>query len=356
MSIDRGTEDLDLLFEEWGLTVSKADTFTYTWNLGRLDICRKYCNEDLESPQFYDATNKKLIWRLRLEIDNHDKSLCREYSSLCLELVSSDMRTIRAKYKVSILNLKGEKVNEFSGTSSFSSVEKRFTKFIPFDFLFDCSKVMTFLPNPKLKIICEITVLQYSVASADRTKPVQINVPDCSLSDDLCQLFENQEFSDVILSVDGYGFKVHKNILAARSPVFAAMFKHDMKERNTGIVKIDDVSQDVMEEVLRFVYTGKVLNIDKMADDLLTAADKYQLDRLKAMCEKSLRKNLSIQNASDMLVFADFHKADQLKSQTIDFMNANVKSVIKTAKFKTLMDTHPRLIPENFFTNFLKQL
>lgn len=39
-------------------------------------------------------------------------------------------------------------------------------------------------------------------------------------------------------------------------------------------VEITDVDQNVMSEMLRFIYTDKVVNLDKMADELLAAADK----------------------------------------------------------------------------------
>ena len=39
-------------------------------------------------------------------------------------------------------------------------------------------------------------------------------------------------------------------------------------------VDIQDVDHEVMREMLKFTYTGKAPNLDKMADDLLAAADK----------------------------------------------------------------------------------
>lgn len=63
-------------------------------------------------------------------------------------------------------------------------------------------------------------------------------------------------------------------ILLARSPVFAAMFEHEMEERKQNKVAIIDVDHDVLKEMLRFIYTGKSPNLEKMADDLLAAADK----------------------------------------------------------------------------------
>lgn len=41
-------------------------------------------------------------------------------------------------------------------------------------------------------------------------------------------------------------FSVHKAILAARSPVFAAMFDHNSEEAQNSRVQIDDVDPDVV--------------------------------------------------------------------------------------------------------------
>lgn len=65
-------------------------------------------------------------------------------------------------------------------------------------------------------------------------------------------------------------------LFSARSPVFAAMFEHEMEERKQNKVAIIDVDQDVLKEMLRFIYTGKSPNLEKMADDLLAAADKVR--------------------------------------------------------------------------------
>ena len=44
---------------------------------------------------------------------------------------------------------------------------------------------------------------------------------------------------------------------------------------------IPDVDHEVVMEMLQYIYTGKVPNLDKMADQLLAAADKYDLEPLK---------------------------------------------------------------------------
>lgn len=65
-------------------------------------------------------------------------------------------------------------------------------------------------------------------------------------------------------------------MVTARSPVFAAMFEHEMEERKQNRVAITDVDHEVLKEMLRFIYTGKAPNLEKMADDLLAAADKVR--------------------------------------------------------------------------------
>lgn len=127
------------------------------------------------------------------------------------------------------------------------------------------------------------------------------------------------------------------------------MFEHEMEERKQNRVAITDVDHEVLKEMLRFIYTGKAPNLEKMADDLLAAADKvrnqearifltnllmthflpqYALEKLKVMCEEALCVNLSVETAAETLILADLHSADQLKAQTIDFINTYVANLL----------------------------
>ena len=42
-------------------------------------------------------------------------------------------------------------------------------------------------------------------------------------------------------------------------------------------VEITDVDHEVMREMLRFIYTGRAPHLEKMADELLAAADKVKI-------------------------------------------------------------------------------
>ena len=101
-----------------------------------------------------------------------------------------------------------------------------------------------------------------------------LKVPDSELADNMNNLLETGNFSDMALQKNNIKIPVHKAILAARSPVFAAMFQHDLEENKQGFVSITDLDIDVLREMLRFIYTGKVTKLETMADSLLAAADK----------------------------------------------------------------------------------
>ncbi|KAH9374907.1 hypothetical protein HPB48_000884 [Haemaphysalis longicornis] len=112
-------------------------------------------------------------------------------------------------------------------------------------------------PDDNLTVHCKVRVFQDSEA-----KTISAAFATCRLKQNLHDLFESQKFSDFTLNVGGKEIKAHRNILAARSPVFAAMFEHDMREKLESRVDITDVDYDTMLQVVRFIYTGRTPKTD----------------------------------------------------------------------------------------------
>ena len=136
-------------------------------------------------------------------------------------------------------------------------------------------------------------------------------------------------------------------MLAARSSVFAAMFKHEMAENINNTVNITDINHEVFEEVLRYIYTGKISSLtDEIATELLVAADKYELDRLKIICEIFIGKNMTKNNVTDILIVANAHRSTLLKAQAIEFIATHMKDVMDTDGYKSTRKSHPDLIEE----------
>ena len=135
-------------------------------------------------------------------------------------------------------------------------------------------------------------------------------------------LLSSEEFSDVTLVVGSEELKAHRLVLSARSPVFKTMFQVNMREKSTNRVEITDIELPVVQEMLTFIYTGysPKLNLKDMASKLLFAADKYQLGRLKLMCQEALSRKLTVENVSQTLALAEMHNATQLKAVCSDFI------------------------------------
>ncbi|GFY45130.1 speckle-type POZ protein-like [Trichonephila inaurata madagascariensis] len=129
------------------------------------------------------------------------------------------------------------------------------------------------------------------------------------LSTDLMHLFDeaSSSFADVELKCESFTIPAHKGILASRSPVFSAMFKNEMRESRETTVYITDISISTLRTMLAYIYTSRINDITMSnAQDLLYAADKYQLTRLKNICSEYLKNNVSDQNVLNLLEFGDF--------------------------------------------------
>lgn len=137
----------------------------------------------------------------------------------------------------------------------------------------------------------------------------------------------------------------HMNIIAARSPVFAAMFQHKMIESTTGIVQIEDFDVDVFKELLHFFYSGrisKLLNED-LALTLLSAADKYGIEDLKNLCVNYILQIMTVNSVIKHLVCAHLHSADILKEAALDFIACNGKQITNLPDWEDLTITYPML-------------
>ena len=145
---------------------------------------------------------------------------------------------------------------------------------------------------------------------------------------------------------------VHKALLAARSPVFAAMFRHeDTKEAQEKQVVITDVHPDVFKNFLQFVYTGVKPKCGRLTIELLILADKvfgffvlfyftflvnvlspkqYQVKELRDHCEEYLSTSLSLFTVVSHLQVAHLHSAAVLKESCLKFMAAHFADVVNT--------------------------
>ncbi|CAG5073111.1 Similar to spop: Speckle-type POZ protein (Xenopus tropicalis) [Cotesia congregata] len=177
----------------------------------------------------------------------------------------------------------------------------------------------------------------------------------CPMIEDYRKLHKDEITSDVIINVRDEKFKAHKVCLIAPSPVLATMFSHEMMEKKTNKIDIIDLSPTTFEKVLEYIYTDEVTDLDHHAEDLLGAADKYQIQSLKDVCQESICKTLTQENAFKILVLADLHNADQLLKFTTNFISVNMNNFIESQEFLDFKEENP-VLASDFLTRFVVSL
>ncbi|CAL5401599.1 unnamed protein product [Camellia sinensis] len=173
-----------------------------------------------------------------------------------------------------------------------------------------------------------------------------IQVPDSDIGAHFGTLLENIDGSDVIFNVAGEKFNAHKLVLAAQSPVFRSELI-DGLEGDTQEVAITDMEPKVFKAMLDFIYRDALVEDELVASSssstssisdtltakLLAAADKYDLGRLRHLCESHLCKYISVNSVAKVLALADRFHATELKAVCLRFaaenLAENVEVIVK---------------------------
>jgi len=146
-------------------------------------------------------------------------------------------------------------------------------------------------------------------------------VPQANLHRDLLNLLETGEFADVTFIISETRIKGHKCILASRSSFFKNMFTVGMRESEESIISVQDINLPTFMKLLEFIYSDQLNDLEsaEQAIDVLVAANKYGLDRLKRLCEKFLVQLIDLENVVELLYLSDMHQAMELKRMCINF-------------------------------------
>jgi len=125
-----------------------------------------------------------------------------------------------------------------------------------------------------------------------------------------------EEFCDVQIKLGAQLFPAHRVVLAAESKFLAALFRNGFKDSSTPVVELKEVTPEVFELVLAFIYEGKCAVPDwSWLEPVLAAALRLQVDALETSARKALEKGLTPENCIATLACADRHQQPALASQ-----------------------------------------
>ncbi|CAM0883848.1 unnamed protein product [Alopecurus aequalis] len=210
------------------------------------------------------------------------------------------------------------------------------------------------LEDDSFTIRCDVSIAT--------TVDVFIKVPPSSIQQHMGDLLLSTDGTDVTFKVGGETFFAHRCVLAARSMVFKAELFGPMKEGTiASVVEIEDIEAKVFGALLSFIYTDSLpkMEFDRMEEEgesqealwlqhLLGAADRFDLQRLKVLCEEKLCKHICVSSVTTILTLAEQHNCHGLKEVCFDFLMtpANLKAITAADGLEDIARTCPSLLKE----------
>ena len=139
-----------------------------------------------------------------------------------------------------------------------------------------------------------------------------------------------------LVTNDDRELKAHRNVLSAASPFFCKLLESDMKENREGIIRFEEISGCVMEDVLEFIYTGTVEVTQENAKELIAAGNYLMILSLKTVSGRFLEAEMTDSNCISMFYFAEKYDCVELIRDSREFIHENFASVGEMDEFLSL--------------------
>ena len=139
-----------------------------------------------------------------------------------------------------------------------------------------------------------------------------------------------------LVTNDDREFKAHRNVISAASPFFCKLLQSDMKENREGIIRLEEISGTIMEDVLEFIYTGTVEVTQENAEELIAAGNYLIIPSLKTISGRVLERKMSYANCISTFYLAEKYECDELITNSRLFIHKNIVAVAKLDEFLQL--------------------
>lgn len=162
-----------------------------------------------------------------------------------------------------------------------------------------------------------------------------------SLSENLGELVDSADYSDITLIVEDDKFQSHKVILAARSDYFRALLFGGMRESQPGTTEIElkDTSSTAFSVLLKYIYTGRINLLEIKEEnllDILGMSHRYGFIELASSISDYLKAILNINNVCLIYDIANMYSLMSLCQVCKEFIDRNALDILHGEAFLTL--------------------
>uniref|UniRef100_A0A0D3F456 BTB domain-containing protein n=1 Tax=Oryza barthii TaxID=65489 RepID=A0A0D3F456_9ORYZ len=283
----------------------------------------------------------------------------KDYLSVFLTLDSACAGGVKATFSFALLDKNGRSVQLYSKLYPLHTFTEKGSDWGHSKFMKKTDlERSVHLSNDSFSIMCDLTVMK-DICSKETTQKQFVVVPPSDLHQHLGDLLlKNMDGTDVTFNVGQDIFSAHKCILAARSSVFTAEFFSAMSAKARRTIKIEDIEAGVFRALLHFIYTD---SLPATAQDIvmaqhLVAADRYNVGRLKLICEEKLSKHIDSNMVATTLALAEQHSCYGLKEACFEFLasHSNLERMMASDDYEHLKISCPSVLME-LVARFLPQ-
>ena len=154
----------------------------------------------------------------------------------------------------------------------------------------------------------------------------------------------NKRFCDVILKCGTREFPAHRNVLSAASPYFNSLLDGGFTENTQQVIDLTKSFPvpDILESVLKYIYTG-VVDIDyNNLVDLLQAASFLCLDGAKSLLAEALSDKLDLSNCIDIFTMTSRYDVLNISELCARIIESRVHDYLHYGE--ELLELEPRLL------------
>ncbi|KAG1932878.1 RCC1 and BTB domain-containing protein 2 isoform X1 [Pimephales promelas] len=141
--------------------------------------------------------------------------------------------------------------------------------------------------------------------------------------------FDSPEISDLKFLVDGKCIHVHKALLKIRCEHFRAL----LNETDEEAIEIHQFSYLVYRAFLEYLYTDTINLPPEDAIGLLDLATYYRESRLKRLCQETIKRGITEENAVTLLSAAVKYEARDLEEFCFKFCVNHLTAITQTQAF-----------------------
>ncbi len=141
---------------------------------------------------------------------------------------------------------------------------------------------------------------------------------------------------DVELRTEQQTILAHKNVLAASTPYFAAMFTGGFEETSARVVEVRGVTFVGLKNVIDFIYTSEIKIQANNIDDILPTAHLLQMTDIVDECKEWMSREITKDNCFNFLQLAERYSIETVENAITDFILEHFVSISETEGFQEI--------------------